>query len=114
MPIGSATSTRIKVGFHVPGVMAAATSKGIEVGEPRRKTVRIVKRIQQELYGDCPTCGTKSGVDFSAGLDPDELYELATRMEYRAFFAEVERRYRSITFTCCTCGFHGGRLPVHA
>ena len=104
----------IKLGFHVPGVMAAATSKGIELGEPRRKTIRIVKSIQNEIHGDCPDCGTRSGVDFSAGMAPEELYELAQTMSYQAFYDEVERRYSNITFTCPACGFHGGRLTAHA
>lgn len=106
-------TTLIKVGFHVPGTMAAATAKGIELGEPKRRTTWCVQRIQEQMHVDCPGCGTRSGVDFSAGLSPAKLYKLALSMEYHDFFQEVERRYCNIIFTCPHCGYHGGHLPVY-
>jgi len=104
----SPRSGRLRVGFHLPGILAAAISKSVEDRRPRNKVVRDLLNLQRDFWVTCPQCHTKtSPLEIWDRKHLLALWELAQVSSYMTLLREVKRQFEAYLFACPDCGSKG-------
>lgn len=96
------TSGVMRVGFHIPGIIAGYIAKGVEFGRHRSTVISKTLKLQQQIRIRC--CGNDQALTAFRAEEIGALYDLAARIPYADFLTEVETRYAKITFSCLRCG----------
>jgi len=104
----------VRLGIHVPGLLASNLYQDRERGYSCREAVNRLLSFSRKCTAVCPECGIESWMGFPSVADAKELYRLAGQMAFRNFRNKFERRYTEYRFTCPHCGKEKGRLSLIA